>query len=173
MIFLQRPITVQHIRDVCARFNEGLRVEYKSTFDASVRAQLPKIVSSFANSQGGVLVVGVPAVKGVPAPPIEGFARPPREDLPLTVENICLQNIHPPVLPRTEMVHSDVPDKVFLVIEVDESGEAPHAIENSRRVYVRTGNAANPYDLAEVDLIIDLLTKYNALNKVTYATRRI
>ncbi len=43
------------------------------------------------------------------------------------------------------------------MIEVDESAEAPHAIENSRRVYVRTGNAANPYDLAEVDLIIDLL----------------
>jgi predicted HTH transcriptional regulator len=81
MIFLERPITVQHIRDVCARFNEGPRVEYKSTFDASVRAQLPKIVSSFANSQGGVLVVGVPAVNGVPAPPIEGVARP-REELP-------------------------------------------------------------------------------------------
>src|SRR5216683_3428294 len=119
MIFLARPITVQHIRDVCARFNEGLRVEYKSTFDASVRTQLPKIVSSFANSQGGVLVVGVVAVNGVPAPPIEGFARP-GEELPLTVENICLQNIHPPVLPRTEVVQSDVPDRVFLVIEVDE-----------------------------------------------------
>jgi hypothetical protein len=49
--------------------------------------------------------------------------------------------------------------KVFLVIEVDESGEAPHAIENSKKVYVRTGNAANPYDLAEVDLIIDLVKR--------------
>lgn len=159
MIFLERPVTVQHIRDVCARFTEGLRVEYKSTFDANVRAQLPKIVSSFANSQGGVLVVGVRAVNGVPAPPIEGFAQPPREELPLTVESICLQNIQPPVLPRTEVVQSDVPNQVFLVIEVDESAEAPHAIENSRKVYVRTGNAANPYDLAEVDLIIDLLAR--------------
>jgi hypothetical protein len=159
MIFLERPVTVQHIRDVCARFTEGLRVEYKSTFDANVRAQLPKIVSSFANSQGGVLVVGVRAVNGVPVPPIEGFARPPREELPLTVESICLQNIQPPVLPRTEVVQSDVPNHVFIVIEVDESAEAPHAIENSRKVHVRTGNAANPYDLAEVDLIIDLLTR--------------
>jgi hypothetical protein len=157
MIFLQRPITLQHIRDVGARFNEGLRVEYKSTFDANVRAQLPKIVSSFANSQGGVLVVGVRTVNGVPEQPIEGFVPPPREELPLTVESICLQNIHPPALPRTEVVPSDVPNRVFLVIEVDESAEAPHAIENSKKVYVRTGNAANPYDLAEVDLIIDLV----------------
>jgi predicted HTH transcriptional regulator len=77
MIFPERPITVNHIRNVCARFNEGLRVEYKSIFDTSVRTQLPKIVSSFANSQGGVLVVGVPAVNGVPAPPVEGFAQIP------------------------------------------------------------------------------------------------
>jgi hypothetical protein len=159
MIFLERPITVRHIREVCAHFNEGLRVEYKGTFDASVRAHLPKIVSSFANSQGGVMIVGVPAVNGVPGAQIEGFEPPAREELALTVESICLQNIQPPVLPRTEIVQSDVPNRVFLVIEVDESAEAPHAIENSKRVYVRTGNAANPYDLAEVDLIIDLLRR--------------
>jgi predicted HTH transcriptional regulator len=159
VIFLQSPITGQHVRDVCARFNEGLRVEYKSTFDANVTDELPKLVSSFANSQGGVLIVGIRAVNGVPQPPFEGFAPPPREEFPLTVENICLQNIHPPVFPRTRVVQSDVPNQVFVVIEVDESGEAPHAIENSKRVYIRTGSAANPYDLAEVDLIIDLMKR--------------
>jgi len=51
------------------------------------------------------------------------------------------------------------------VIEIDESPEAPHAIENQKRVYVRTGNAANPYDLAEVDLIIERFTRRNALQK--------
>ncbi|HEX4001028.1 MAG TPA: ATP-binding protein [Candidatus Acidoferrales bacterium] len=159
MIFIERPITVENIRDVCARFNEGLRVEYKSNFDASVRDQLPKIVSSFANSQGGVLIVGIRAVNGVPQAPFEGFAAQPREEYPLTVENICLKNINPPVLPSIQVVQSDFANRVFLVIEVEESGEAPHAIENSRKVYVRTGNAANPYDLAEVDLIIDLLKR--------------
>lgn len=159
MIFLERPITVHHIREVCAQFNEGLRVEYKCTFDDNVRGQLPKIVSSFANSQGGVLVVGVNAQNGVPQPPFEGFLAQAREEYPLTIENICLRGIYPPVLPRSQVVQSDIPNQLFLVIEVDESGEAPHAIENSKRVYVRTGNAANPYDLAEVDLIIDLLKR--------------
>jgi hypothetical protein len=159
MIFIERPITAQHIRDACGRFNEGVRVEYKSTFDTNVRDQLPKIVSSFANSQGGVLVIGVRAVDGVPQPPFNGFAVQAREEFPLTVENICLRNINPPVLPRTHVIQSNVPGQVFLAIEVEESGEAPHAIENSKRVYVRTGNAANPYDLAEVDLIIDLMKR--------------
>ncbi len=160
MIFTaERPITAQHVRDVCARFNEGLRVEYKSVFDASVRTQLPKIVSSFANSQGGVLVVGINAPNGEPQSPFDGFTLPPREELPLTVENICLRNIYPPLIPQTKVVQSDVPDHVFLVIEVEESSEAPHAIENSKKVYVRTGSAANPYDLADVELIIDLLKR--------------
>jgi Putative DNA-binding domain len=159
MIFIDRPITARQVHDVCSRFNEGVRVEYKGTFDRSVRDQLPKIVSSFANSQGGVLIVGVRAVNGVAQEPFEGFEVGPREEFPLTVENICLSGIHPAVLPRIEVVRSEVPNRAFLILEVEESGEAPHAIENSRKVYVRTGNAANPYDLAEVDHIIDLMKR--------------
>ncbi len=159
MLFIERPITLAHIRDFCGRFNEGLRVEYKRNLDANVREKLPKVVSSFANSHGGVLVVGVDTLDGVPRAPFEGFEPPAREEFALTVENICLQNINPPVLPRTTMVLSDVPKRVFLVVEVEESGEAPHAIENSKKVYVRTGNAANPYDAAAVDLIIDLVKR--------------
>ena len=159
MIFLDRPITVQQIREVCSRFREGLRVEYKRDFDGNVRSQLPKIVSSIANSQGGALIVGVRALNGVAEAPFDGFQNNPREEFPLTVENICLQGIHPPLLPRTTVVQSDVNNQIFLVIEVEESSEAPHAIENSRKVYVRTSNAGNPYDLAEVELLIDLLKR--------------
>lgn len=159
MLFIERPILVAHVRDFCARFNEGLRVEYKRDFDPSVREKLPKIVCSFANSHGGVLILGVRTVNGVPEAPFEGFEPQPREELPLTVENICLKNIYPPVLPRTSVVQSDVNDRIFLVIEVEESGEAPHAIENSTKVYVSTGNAANPYDLADVELILELVKR--------------
>jgi len=158
MLFLATPQNVADIRSFCTQFNEGIRVEYKSTFDDNVRRALAKVVSSFANSLGGVLVIGVNAVDGVPQNPIEGFA-PPAEELPLTVENLCIQGINPPVFPKTTVVNSDVAGRIFLVIEVDESWEAPHAIENTKKVYVRTGNAANPYDLAQVDLIIELVRR--------------
>ena len=156
MLFPERPITVEHIRAFYTQFNEGYRVEYKGTFDANVRDKIPKVLSSFANSHGGVLVVGVNTLNGVPQPPFQGFRPSPRGEFALTVENICLQNIYPPLLPQTTVVGSDVSGHVFLVIEVDESAQAPHAIENSKKVYVRTGNAANPYDLADVDLVFDL-----------------
>jgi hypothetical protein len=159
VLFIERPITPAHLRDFCAKFSEGLRVEYKRDFDANVREKLPKVVSSFANSYGGVLIVGVSTVNGEPQAPFEGFEPPARDELVLTVENICLRSINPPVFCRTTVVPSDIGNRVFLVIEVEESGEAPHAIENSKKVYVRTGNAANPYDLANVDLTIDLVKR--------------
>jgi hypothetical protein len=159
MLFPERPITVEHIRAFCSRFNEGYRVEYKRTFNSDVREKIPKVLSSFANSHGGVLIVGVDTLNGVPQPPFQGFQPSAREEFPLTVESICLQNIYPPVLPQTTVVESDLAGHIFLVIEVDEGTQTPHAIENSRKVYVRTGNAANPYDLADVDLILELVKR--------------
>jgi hypothetical protein len=161
MLFPERPITVEHIKAFCETVTEGLRVEYKTPFDDSVRGKIAKVVSSFANSNGGVLVVGVQTAKGVPQPPFEGFVPPSKEELRLTVQNLCLKNIHAPLIPNVTVVPSDVPSHVFLVIEVDESAQAPHAIENSKTVYVRTGDASNPYELANVDLILDLVKRRN------------
>ena len=159
MLFQTPPTSVEQIRAFCARFNEGIRVEYKGNFDESVRRALPKVVSSFANSLGGVVILGVNAVNGEPQSPVEGFEPPAREEIPLTIENICIQNIHRAIFPRIVEVASDVTGRKFYVIEVDESAEAPHAIENSTKVYVRTGNAANPYELADVDSVIELLRR--------------
>src|SRR5260370_34459951 len=103
------------------------------------------------------MFLGLKSVTGASHPPFEGFEPPAREEFALTVENICLQNIYPPLLPRTTVVPSDVANRAFLVIEAEESGKAPHAIETSNKVHVTTGNPANPYDFPDVDLIIDLV----------------
>jgi hypothetical protein len=158
MLFLKPPANANDIRGFCCRFNEGLRVEYKSTFDKNVRGKMAKVLSSFANSLGGVAVVGVTSIDGVPRDPVEGFDIP-AEELTLVIEQICLSGLNPPLVPKVTQIPSDAPGKCFLVIEVGESVEAPHAIENSKLVYVRTGNASNPYELAEVDLIIELFTR--------------
>jgi Schlafen, AlbA_2 len=164
MLFSKPPESVNDIRAFCQRFSEGIRVEYKSAFDQNVRNNMAKMVSAFANSLGGVAIIGVVANNGVPQPPIEGFDDPGQE-LTLAVEQICLQGINPSVIPRITVIPSDVGGKCFLVIEVDESPEAPHAIENQTRVYVRTGNAANPYELAKVHLIIERFTRRSELQK--------
>ena len=73
MLFLTTPQKAEDIREFCSRFNEGIRVEYKGTWNEEVRRKLPAIVCSFANTLGGVLIVGVKTLKGVPQQPIEGF----------------------------------------------------------------------------------------------------
>jgi hypothetical protein len=158
MLFLRPPTQSAEVVQFVRRFNEGIRVEYKSAFDESVRRSTAKMISALANTLGGVAVIGVATRNGIPEEPIEGFDIP-NEELPLVIEQICLQGINPPVLPKITQIPSDTPGRCFLVIEVDASPEAPHAIENSRRVYVRTGNAANPYDLADVDTIIERFTR--------------
>ena len=87
MLFLKprNLLTVEDIRRFCHSFDEGFRVEYKSSLDQNVRKALPKIISSFANSYGGVLILGVRTDQGSPVEPIEGFDKPNREELPLTI----------------------------------------------------------------------------------------
>src|SRR5579862_4553721 len=162
MLFLRPPTTAADIREFARQFPEGIQVEYKSVFDENVRRSTEKMVSALANTLGGVAVIGVDTANGVAREPIDGFVRP-NEELRLVIEQICLQGINPPVIPRITQIDSDAPGRCFLVIEVDESPEAPHAIENKRKVYVRTGNAATPYDLAQVDVVIERFTRRREL----------
>jgi hypothetical protein len=152
-------ITPDDIKQFAQKFPEGLRVEYKSALTDTVRRKVPAIISSFANSYGGVLIFGVNTQQGVPVEPIEGYDTPDREELSLSIQNSCIENINPSVFPRTRQIPSDVAGKAFLVVEVDESPEAPHAIENSRVVYVRTGDSQRPYDIGDVQTIERLLSR--------------
>lgn len=151
---------LQHsdIEAFCTTFRENVRVEYKGTFDDNVKHKLPQILSSFANSYGGVLVIGVSAKNGTAEPPIQGtiFKDPePR----LTVENICRANIVPELSVYSALVPSRIDGHGFLVVQVNESPKAPHAIENSTRVYIRTGDSAHPMRLADIPLLERLLLR--------------
>ncbi|MFZ0198111.1 MAG: ATP-binding protein [Candidatus Sulfotelmatobacter sp.] len=151
-------LTHDDIERFCQRFREGLRVEYKSSFDANVKKKLARVVSSFANSYGGILIIGVNAINGVPQEPFDGVEFEDREPR-LTVENICREGIFPEVSLHQNLLPSRVSGKEFLVIQIGESSRAPHAIENSSQVYVRTGDSANPTSLANIALVERLLRR--------------
>jgi len=155
----RNELTSEDIRRFCSQFSEGIRVEYKSDLTSSVRSKLPEVISSFANAYGGILIVGVATKDGRPIEPIEGFTKREREELVLTVENICQEHIFPLLSPIVTEVESDVPGKVFIVVDVEPSPQAPHAIENTRKVYIRTGNAKKPIDLADMDTIEKLVRR--------------
>ena len=144
-------ITFEVVENFCREWPEGVRVEYKQEIK-----DIPKIVSSFANTQGGVYIIGVKAnqTDNKVVFPIEGI--PDTVGIEEAIMQSAYEGIYPPVIP--EVIKVDVPgsENVVVIVRVDESVSAPHAIQNSTRVYIRVGSVTQPYkkpELAEIDRI--------------------
>ena len=151
----ESDITFSDIKAFCDEYSEGVRVEYKQAI-----RHIPKIVSSFANTQGGIFIIGVKTDNETNrVVSIDGISNP--GGLEEQIIQSALQGIYPPVHP--EVIIREVPDteNVVVIIRVTESPQAPHAIQNSTRVYIRTGSITQPYklELAEIDLIEYLLKR--------------
>ena len=151
-------IAFSDIEAFCREFGEGVRVEYKQDFD--IKKHIPKIVSSFANTQGGIFIIGAKTdLMNQVIFPIQGI--PKRSGIEEQIQQSALTGIYPAVMP--EVIICDVPNtnNVVVVIRVNESPQAPHAIENSTRVYIRVGSITQPYELklAEIDQIEYMLKR--------------
>ena len=149
-------ITFDDAESFCKEWAEGVRVEYKR--DINIKKQIPKIVSSFANTLGGIFLIGVDAdqqnnrVNAIPG-------IPQQNGIEEQIQQSALTGIYPGVMPEIKLVGVPNTDKVVVVVRVDESVQAPHAIQNSTRVYVRTGSITSPYDLADIDRISYMLKR--------------
>ncbi len=144
------------VESFCKRFGEGVRVEYKQSIP---KKGIPRTISSFANTLGGILILGVKANEDNTAIlPIEGMEKQGGIEDRITASS--LQGIYPAVLPEIKVINiPETSDKIVVVVKVHESIEAPHAIENSTRVYIRTGSQSRPYELAEIDRIEYMLKR--------------
>src|SRR5437899_11718836 len=130
-------ITFTMIEEFCKTWTEGVRVEYKR----AIPSNIPKTVSSFANTMGGIWIIGVDTDKttNLGVVPISGFPAIPGIEERIT--QACYQGIYPPMTPsvRGFPVPSN-PKNVVVVVTVPESMEAPHAIQNSTTVFVRVNS---------------------------------
>lgn len=157
----KNEITFADIEGFCREFGEGVRVEYKREIK-----HIPKIVSSFANTYGGVFIIGAETdEKNKVKFPIQGI--PQRPGIEEQIQQSALTGIYPGVMP--EIILVDVPNSGNLVVitRVDESIHAPHAIQNSTRAYIRTGSITQPYELAEIDRLAYMLKRREDSQAVT------
>jgi len=147
-------VTFDDVAAFCARFPEGVRVEYKRE-----PVHIDKVVASLANTVGGFYVIGVRTdAKNMPVLPIEGM--PSRPGIEEQVVQTAQTAIYPAITPAVRVL--DVPGKpgnVIAVVKVPESVEAPHAVDDATRVYVRVVSTTSPYHLADVDRIDYLLRR--------------
>lgn len=162
---LAKEIDFNDIEVFCGEWGEGVRVEYKREMTSK---SLPKIISSFANTQGGIFIIGVEADKKQNKVkfPIQGI---PNEDgIEERMVQSAITGIHPAVTP--EVIIIDVPGEkgnVVVVVRVEESEQAPHAIQNARRVYVREGSVTQPHELADIGRIEYLLKRREEPQRTT------
>ncbi len=144
---------------------EGARLDYKGI---SFPKDLAKTIAAFANTMGGLILVGVDAEKTSNKPVWPATTGMPTEPgLQERVYQIAEEAIYPPVRVGVSgpIENPNLPGHVLMVIRVNESREAPHAIDKNRRVYVyeRTANKNTPYELADMWRIEHLLRRRNQL----------
>ena len=147
-------VTFEDLVAFCERFPEGVRVEYKRE-----PAHIDKIVASLANTVGGFFVIGVRTDdKNMPVLPIEGM--PAKRGIEEQIVQIAHTAIYPALTPAVKILDVSGKDaRVVVVVKVAESIDAPHAVDDATKVYVRVGSTTPPYQLADVDRIEYLLKR--------------
>lgn len=138
---------LSHLLDI----EEGYKVEYKSLWNIDVKKKhLAKTISSFANTEGGWLFIGVNNDGSVA--PISNE----RTDFGQQISEIVKSTISPhPVYETIFIQHPDDKDKGVLAIYVHEGREPPYICNGT--VYLRVGSSKEPVPAshrAEVDYLI-------------------
>ena len=140
-------ITFEDVKSFCDVWAEGVRVEYKKEI-----RHIPKIVSSFANTHGGIFLIGVEAdqTNNMPICPIEGI--PKDSGIEERIQQSALTGIYPGIIPKIKLVDVPNSNNVVVIVRVDESLQAPHAIKDVTQVYIRVGSITQPYEYKHANM---------------------
>ncbi len=146
-----QDVTFEDVQTFCEQgLPEGTQIDYKREMPQKPE-DLAKPIAAFANTSGGLILIGVDeAEDNFPKLPLEGFEK--GRGTTERIFQICRDSIYPSILPELSKVVDvpNSPDKQLLVIRIDQSPEAPHAITNSTKVYIRTGNVSKPEELGDI-----------------------
>lgn len=138
-------ITIDDVETFCKQgIGEGVRLEYKKDFSGkNANRQIAKEVASFANTYGGLLLIGVDEDDRKPKTPLSGIDF--TEGLEEKIVSIALKGINPPVFPEIQVCElKKNPEKAIIVIRVQESDETPHRIEQDTKIYIRAASQSEP-----------------------------
>ena len=141
------------VEEFCRQCPEGERVEYTEVMPTGGKKtkNIPTLVSAFANTSGGILIIGVKTDENNKAIlPIEGI--PSQRGIEEQIAQSSSMGIYPSVNPEVRIVPDvpNCPDNVVVVVRVSKSQLAPHATDSFTKVYIRVGSTTL---LASIDKI--------------------
>jgi hypothetical protein len=173
-------VTYEDIAAFCTQqIPEGIRLDYK----LDIPGDLGKVVAAFANTLGGLIILGIEGDKTTNTPiwpSAKGMKKSPGIEERITA--ICRDSIYPPVRPQISQVidNPHLAETVLVVLRIDESPDAPHAVKGL--IYERTGSQGTPYQLCHIDRISQLLARRGRIeekrldmmtNELKRATRQL
>lgn len=138
-----KPIETISYEDIDAflqdRHPESTILDYKQDW-----RHLERLLTAFANTSGGIVLVGVEEENntGRPIVPATGIDLNEGEDaIKRRIGSQAYDGIYPPIFPEVAVCpQPDDPGKGVVLIRVHESRETPHATDNRQRVYVRVAS---------------------------------
>ena len=152
-------ISYSDIDSFCnSKISENIKVDYKIDFPDD----LAKYIVGFANTYGGILLIGIQANKTTNIPTgIVGIDL--EEGLEEKVINISHANINPPITPEVCVIpfksksSLTKDDRAVVLIRVHESFETPHMCMKNKnnRIYERIHNETRPADLSTIKELIE------------------
>jgi len=145
---------------------ENVRLDYK----AQCPDDIENIMCAFANTLGGLIVIGVDEDRTTNEPiwPPVGkttYLQDVKKGLIERLQSKANNAVYPPVAVEISKVveNEHVQGKVLIVVKVHQSKLSPHAVNQRREalVYERTNNQGKPYRLADIDQIQAMLKRRN------------
>lgn len=146
-------INAESLRDAIGHDHEGLRTEFKVGVGPSDddKAEWARDVTAFANTSGGVMLVGAAETAGVltSLPGISGNV----DDEVLRLDAILRDRVDP-TIPGLHLRRVDVDGADVIVVAVPRSWRAPHLVRASRSRWQMTRrNSAGRYLLSDASEI--------------------
>ena len=132
--------------------SESKTIEYKRAMPGKADSDVVPLiaaVSSFANTDGGDLLIGVEANKGMPVE-LPGLEIENLDEEKLRIENMLLHGVDPRLPPVDIHPIKTEEDRYVLIIRVPHSWTAPHRVINNKNFYVRNSSGRQELDVGEL-----------------------
>jgi hypothetical protein len=144
------PLDRLEFSDILSFLQTGVREGFTLDFKVDFPSSLEKTLAAFANTYGGVALIGVDETpSGAAVIPVKGVQL--KSGLRERVLQKALEAVYPPLLPEVQVVefksNDSLPnaDRAIVVIRVIESDASPHAVEDRSIVYLRNDNISTRF----------------------------